>query len=253
VPNTNVPDSASIRRKVLLSILTGPATLAPFLAGITALAGSWALDLRPDLGLLAGLLGVLGAGGMFLTQLLVGGEKHAARAIGDLREEAASKGERALDKLDQQLSADGDPRTEAALRDLRSLAHALDELEDAGAIEVNGPAAIEIQLDAKDLFHQCVRSLEHSLRLWHTAQQMHTKAAKRPILEQRERLLRDVFESIQQLGKLLAALQSLSRGEGSASELARVRSELDQNLEMAKQVDARLRAFEDQLNGRNAE
>jgi len=190
---------------------------------------------------LAALAGILGTIGMFFTQLALGGERRAREAIEELQKEQFRQVENHLDELDRQLSEDGDPRTEGALRDLRSLVRALDEMSGESGSGLDPASAVEIQIDTMELFRQCVRSLERTLQMWRTARDMVTEAARKPILAQRERLIADVLESIKQLGKMLAALQTLGMGEGSPAELARVRAELEQNLRIAKEVDLRMR------------
>ena len=249
----NIPKTGAVRRKLLLGVLSSPATLFPFVGGVTALFGSWALDARPDLGVLAAFVGVLGAAGAFVTQLVLGGEKRAKAAIDEVREETRRNEERRLDTLEQQLTADGDARTEGALRDLRSLAEALARLSETDEGKLPSPMVVSIRADAAALFAQCVRSLERTLELWHTARSMATKAARAPILEKRERLLQDVFESIRHMGRLLVSMQELESGEGGGSELARIRHELDENLAVAKRVDERLRAFDRELDAQSAE
>ena len=72
--DANIPKTGAVRRKLLLGVLSSPATVFPFVGGVTAFLGTWALDVRPDLGILAAFLGILGAGGAFITQLLLGGD-----------------------------------------------------------------------------------------------------------------------------------------------------------------------------------
>ena len=77
---------------------------------------------------------------------------------------------------------------------------------------------------------------------------MNTKEARRPILDQRKAIIKDVACSIEQLGRILAAVQGLGTGGGSAeSELARLREELDQNLEVAKKVAERMQSLEQEI------
>ena len=248
-----MPDTRKLRRKILLNILASPLTAAPFLAGVTALVGAWALGVSPAVGVFAGLAGALSSAGVFVTKLVLGGEAHAKRAIEEMQAEAQAERERALDDLEQRLIADGDPRTEAALRDMRSLTRALKELGEDATARLNTLSAFDIVSGAERLFEQCVRSLEQTLRLWHTAQKMTTKAARDPIVRQREEILRDVGRSIRQLGDILVAVQKLDSGEGAESELMRIGEELGQHLAVAKQVEQRVRAFESQLRAEGRE
>jgi hypothetical protein len=73
---------------------------------------------------------------------------------------------------------------------------------------------------------------------------MRTISAREPILAQRERIVEDIYRSIRDLGNLLVALQTLSAADDTGSELSRIRNELNDNLDVARKVDARLREFE---------
>lgn len=242
-----MPDDSKIKRKVLLRALSGPATVAPFLAGVTAMVAAWAAGLRPDAGVLAGLAGVLGAAGGFVTKLFLGGEQLAREAIKEAELEERADAERALDVLDAQLCQDKDPRTEAALRDLRSLMKAFDELGGPTAAGLSAVSSVEIAAGVRALFDQCVHSLQRSLKLWHTAARLKTPAARAPILKQRDAIVQEVGESLSQLGQVLVAIQNLGGAAGADSELAKVSQELDQRLVIARQVERRVKDFENQL------
>lgn len=244
--NPKSPDSRDLKRRVLLGILSSPLTVLPFLTGMTVMAGVWMINVRPDLGLLAGLAGALGTAGMFVTQLVFRGEQYAQQVLKETQEEARIAQERHLDDLERRLTADKDPRTETALKDLRSLVKAFDDPEDLG-VSKEAVVLFEIQINAMHMFEQAVRSLEQSLVLWHTANGLATPAAREPILAKREHILREIFQSIHHLGKVLAGLQDIRAAGGSTPDLARIRDELDQNLDVARQVDVRLKDFEREL------
>jgi hypothetical protein len=243
----STPDTKKVRRKMLLSMLTGPATAVPFLAGLTALVATWAFGLRGDVGVLAGVAGVFGASGAFFTKLFLGGEKYAKQALDETLQEERLDRERALDQLDASLCQDHDPRTEAALRDLRSLMRAFEERRTDSGADLTAMTTIGIAAGVQELFDQCVQSLERSLKLWQTAEKLRTRAAREPILKQREEIVLEVGRSIHQLGQTLVAIQKLGSGEDAKSELTRIGEELDQRLVVAKQVEQRVRAFESQL------
>ncbi|HUW60215.1 MAG TPA: hypothetical protein VMZ06_04340 [Candidatus Bathyarchaeia archaeon] len=244
---STVPDSNKIRKKILLRALSGPATVVPFVAGVTAMVATWAMGLRPDAGLLAGLAGVVGAAGAFLTKIFLGGETLAREALEETVQEERAASERALDELDASLCEDKDPRTEAALRDLRNLIRAFDELAGANGAGLTAVSTVDIALGVKTLFGQCVQSLERALKLYHTAARLKTPAARTPILKQRDVIIEEVGKSLSQLGQVLVAIQNLGSGEGAVSELSKVGKELDQRLAVARQVERRVKAFESQL------
>lgn len=242
------PETTRIKRKMLLNMLTGPATAVPFLAGVTALIATWALGLRADMGVLAGLAGILGAAGLFFTNLFLRGDTYAKQAVDETQRETRAERERKLDDLDLRLCKDNDPRTEAALRDLRSLVRAFDDLRASSGSELNALTTSNIATGVHELFGQCVDSLERSWNLWQTAEKLRTRAAKEPILKQREEIIAEVGRSIRQLGQILVAIQNLGTGDGAKSDLARISEELDQRLAVARQVEQRVRAFESTLD-----
>ena len=134
---------------------------------------------------------------------------------------------------------DGDTRTEDAMQDLRSLRDAFRQLN-VIAPDLNQAMIDEIQERAEELFAQCVSSLEKSLQLWKTADSLASDVAKKPILEQREKLVSEVVGTVEHMSRTLAAVQSItSKPEGDAR-LQQLRSELDQSLEVAKRVEQRV-------------
>ena len=244
-------DDTDIRKRLLLRMLGSPFVVGPFMMGATAATATWALGWRPEFGAFALLAGLLASAGMFLTRLLVGGEKIAR----DLTEEAALQDQRAaqqsLDDLDRHLTeSDNDPRPESALRDLRALLKAFEEAENS-AIAGHLPMVVELHQRARQLFQQCVQSLAHSGRLWQTAQGLATPAARAPLLAQRERIIADVQATVKQLSETLVSVQSLGADAttGSSRELTRLRGELDRSLEVARTVEERVNTLLNESGG----
>lgn len=227
--------------------LSGPATVGPFIAGMTAMVATWAMGLRPDAGVLAGIAGIATSAGAFMTKIFLHGETLAKEAIEEASQEDRADREGALDELDARLCEDRDPRTEAALRDLRNLMRAFDELGGVTEAGLGAVSSTEIASGVQALFNQCVNSLQQSLKLWHTAARLKTPAARTPILKQRDVIIQEIGKSLRQLGQVLVAIQNLSSGSEAVSELAKVGRELDQRLEVARQVERRVKAFESQL------
>ena len=118
----------------------------------------------------------------------------------------------------------------------------------AGAPEgLSAITTVEIASGVKELFDQCVQSLQRTLTLWNTAAKLKTPAAREPILKQRDAIIQEVGRSLTQLGQVLVAIQNLGSGEGAETELERVGKELDQRLAVARQVERRVKVFESQL------
>lgn len=239
-------DPSDFRRKYLLRLATRPWVLGPFVGGATLLFGLWSLSLREPGLALAALAGMLGAAGMFLTRLLLGKEADSQAVIAEMQREAAAQRERRIDELRERLSRDGDPRTGAALNDLVALVRAFQEHRSPASLGVR--ATLDMAAGVQELFEHCVASLDRGFELYGTARALASEGAKAPVLQERERIIGEVQESVAHLGKLLAAVQGMTGEAGAPAELARIRAELDQRLEVSRRVDERMRDLDTQLD-----
>ena len=239
-------NEGQIRRKIFLRLLGHPLVIAPSVLGATAFTAVWALSLPLGLGLFAGVAGVLGSAGVYLTRLILDNGKTAGSVIAEMQRQDEQSVQAKLDDLDRRLvEADNDPRPETALRDLRALVRAVDEF--AGRTDaLNAPAIIDVRSRVQQIFDSSVRSLEQTLQLGDTAKLLALPEARKPLLAQRERIIKDIQACAKQLGSTLAALQTLDTGAQSNRELGRLRDELDQSLQIAARVEDRLNTFLDQ-------
>ncbi len=227
-----------VRKRVLLRTIGSPLVLIPFMTGITAMTAALAMGSRVTLGVFAGVAGTLAGVGTFLTRLLLSGDSLSREILDEIEAEEKLKKQEALNALDRTLTqADDDPRPEAALRDLRALVKGFDELEArAGSALIHSMVQIRSRVD--QMFRQCVQSLEQTDRLWQTAENLRTEPARLPLLKQRETLIGDVQDTVKQLSNTLVNLQTLSIGGSPSAELQQLREELDQSLEVARNVEA---------------
>ncbi|MEE8410813.1 MAG: hypothetical protein V3T05_14530 [Myxococcota bacterium] len=187
-----------------------------------------------------GIAGTLGGVGAFLTRLVTGDEGNAKAALAELEGELQEEREETLDHLEARLSADDDPRDEKLLRDLRSLTAAFRD-RDLWPTGMTTLSAFDIVSGVEQLFQGCVASLEHELVLVGLAAKMGTPEAREPIIAERERILGEVGASIEKLSGIFAGMQKLRSSSGPDTELTRIREELDQSLEVAARVEARLK------------
>ena len=239
-------NDGEVRKKIFLRLLGHPLVIAPSVLGVTAWTAMWALSLPSGLGLFAGLAGVLGSGGVYLTRILMDDGKTARAVIAEEEQQEQKAAQAALDDLDRRLvEADDDPRPETALRDMRALVSAFDEFAEK-ADSVHAPAVIEIRSRVQQIFEQTVRSLEQTLRLGETAKQLSLAAARKPLLQQRDKIIEEVEACTKQLGHTLAALQRFGSRDGSSNELSQLRDGLDQSLQIAGRVEDRLNSLLDQ-------
>ncbi|MFH1077355.1 MAG: hypothetical protein V1753_11100 [Pseudomonadota bacterium] len=242
---------SKVTKEVIVSLLSSPWSIIPIVAGVTDLLALWALSISSGIAAFAGVAGILGGIGVFVTRFFTGSDGINKEVLKHLEQDADKKREKALDDLDAKLSVDQDPRTEACLRDLRAMIKVCKE-DQTWTVNLDPRSAFDIVSGVGQLFKGCVSTLEKTLSLWQTAQKMATPEARKPILEERERMIGEVTQSISQFGGLLARIQSLgikssSSIDSQGSELAQIRSQLDQSLEVAKMVQERMNTLNKEI------
>lgn len=235
-------DRERFRQKYLLRLATAPMVFGPVVGGLSTLLAGWGLDMPgfvPFIGLAAAVVGI----GTFATKLLTGDEGQAKAALNELESEAETERERELDRLAERLSQDRDERDERLLKDLRHLSNEF-KRDDFWPAELNSHSTFDLMNGVETLFSGCVDSLERQVRLVEIARNMSTQEARQPLVDERERILKEVAECITQLGRMYSSIQGLrGQGEGNA-ELTRVRGELERSLEVASRVQERMRAWD---------
>jgi hypothetical protein len=238
MPTNEKPD---LRRKVLLKLLSYPLGLLPALAGVSAIATSWAADF-PSWVTFGGGIAVLLGIGAYATRAAFGIDDATREAMAEIQREDRAAWEARLDDLDARLLGDHDERTETLLRQLRKLVH---EVEEKGLGEdVNRRTRIEITMQVSELFDGCVRALEKSLDLWEKAQNVEDTKARAGLYDAREGEILEVAECVKTLERMLGAelaTVGVSRRDGN---LARIREELRANLEVARRVEERMKSLE---------
>jgi len=240
-------DRATIRRKVLTSLLAAPSFLLPVTVGATALLASWATGIGEPWLPFAGALAALAGVGALATRAIFGMEEVGQRAADEVHRETQETWTLRLDDLDRRLESDGDPRTEALLREVRGLNRTIRE---QGLSKRFDPASrVDITVKMGELYDGCIRALEKSLSLWHSAQELPAGKGRRALLEQRE-------AQIEEVGRSVGVLQELCRMDVGATspdtpegELARIRAELNHSLEVARRVEDRMESLEKDIHG----
>lgn len=240
-------NEGQIRRKVFLRLLGHPVVLAPFVLGVSASTAVWAMSWPSGFSLFAAAAGALGAAGAYVTRLVLDDGRTARAVVMEMEQNAQLSAKAALDDLDRRLvAADEDPRPETALRDLRALVRAMDDYACRTDDAVHAPVIVDVRSRVQQIFESSVRSLEQTIQLGDTAKILNLPEARKPLLEQREKIIADIQAGVKQLGGTLAALQHLGSGAQSSRELARLRDELDQSLAIASRVEDRLNSLLDQ-------
>ena len=235
-----------VRKKVLLRTLGHPIVLAPFLAGMTAMTAALSFTNKVTFGVFAGLAGVLGSAGTFLTRMILKGDETARQVTEEIAGSEASKRQEALDELDRLLTnEDDDSRPETALRDLRAFIDAFDKVDDH-VPQAHTVTMVEIRMKVQELFERCVKSLRQTSRLWQTAQQLHSIDARQPLMAQREAIINDVQLTLRQLSHTLVGLQTLDSSDSTTSPFQKLRDDLDASLASARNVESRIQRLLDE-------
>lgn len=225
-------DQKQVRKRLAWNLASSPWSLAPFLLGATILIGLWTFSISSVAGALAGIGGMVAGIGSFLTRLYIGDSTAQQKTIAQLRQESEAQKIAELDELEDQLEADDDPRTEKMLQDLRALVTTFKSTSYDD--NLNAASLVDIASGVEDLFEEGVRMLRKSLEFYRTAHEINDKETRRNILKQRKEILKDVRQSIDQLGKLLTDIKAMDVEDDSQQE--RIRRELQDSFDIAKRV-----------------
>jgi methyl-accepting chemotaxis protein len=245
-------DPGQLKRRVLLDLLAHPLTFGPALAGLSALLVAWGGDMGAGMLTFLGLSGVLASVGSFTTHWLLRSDELTRRAYESLEKEAAAEKEARLDALQRRLSADKDARDEKLLGELRQIYCRFRE-DTTWVTRLGQRSAVEITSKVEKLFQGCIQSLERSLDLAQAAGKMATKEGRRTALDAREKLLEEVAASIQQMAHTIDGVHALGLDQKAGDDLARIRQELDESLNVARRVEERMQSIEQELGHSDAE
>jgi hypothetical protein len=237
-----------LKKRVLLNLLTHPLTFAPALAGLSALLVAWGGDMGAGWLTFLGVSGVLASAGSLATQFLLRSDDLTRRAFESLEAEAAAEKEHKLDALYDRLKQDKDPRDEKLLKQLREIYQRF-RGDTTWVTRISQQSAVEITNKVEKLFSGCIITLQRSLDLAAAAGKMTTKDGRRTTLDARERLLEEVAQSIQQMAQTVDGVLAMGIHEQSAADLARIRQELDESLNVARRVEERMQTIEQELGG----
>ena len=241
-------DRKKLRNKVFLDLLNAPLTLGPTVLGASSLLVSWATDMGGGWLTLVGIGGILAGLGSLATQWILNSDKVIRTAYEDLEAEEIAAQENLLDLLHNRLRKDKDPRDEDSLRQLRTLYRSFKQDTDWTG-RLGQQSAVEITSMVEKLYKGCIMSLERSADLVEAARKLNRSKAKDGVLQAREKLLEEVFESVDQIGKTIEHVKTLRINNGGTTDLARIRKELDESLDVARRVEERMQSMEQELGG----
>jgi hypothetical protein len=223
-----------VKRKVFVDLFASPGSVVPVVVGLTSLMYSWAVGGDP-MANAVGIVGVLGGLGYFASRLTLGLETITRRAYESILQQHRDEQNRALDELERRLTADDDPRTEMSLRQLRSLYDTFQQSCQGGKLNATHH---QLVTQVEDIFHASVRQLKRSLQLHHLGGTL-TGRARDQLIDERERVIREVLETRDHLSSAIEQFQTFALRRNN-SELGRLREELDETLRVAKRTEERI-------------
>lgn len=231
-----------VRRKVYLDLFASPYSLIPLAGGLTSLMAGWAVGGEPTL-MVAGIAGVLAGIGVTASRWIWGIEDLTEKAYEYELDKQQKVQEARLDRLDEQLTKDRDPRTQGCLRELRLLYGNLKQAAAQGKISGSSYEVID---GVGKVFDECVKQLEHSHSLWDTMRQLQGPARETMLL-QRDKLIEDVVMTVNDVGKMVDGY-FVTTSNRSRSELNNVRRELNESIEAARRAEERTAELERSVN-----
>ena len=238
-------DKARYRQKVITDLLSSPWTLWPVTGGLSAMLMGWGVGLGNEW-VFAGMAGVLAGVGALATRWIFRSDDIMKEVFQQMQGEELQQQQNKLDDLDRRLQADNDPRTEKCLRLLRKMYSQFKSEKDWTG-QLTAQASLDISQQVDTLFQACTASLERSLELWHAASKMLTQQTKNQVLQSREQLLDEVQTSIQQLALTIDNVHALAIQQNDTRNLAQLREELNQSLEVARKVGERMKNMDSEL------
>ncbi len=241
-------DKKEIIKKLLVKPLDW-VTLAPFLTGVTVGLGAWAVGQDSGVAIATGVILVLASAGIYLNRLLFGWNENYEKVVSDWRATVEKARDADLDRLYRELSQDGDPRTEVLLKDLRTLTKVLMS-EQSEALAVT---AFDIVSDVDKLFQRSVDYLQESLTLWQTAEDVESDSIRQQLLKERDVLIVEVEQSLENLGDVLGRVKRSEVNSGDGGRLDELRADLSARLKIAEDVEARMNAMRQGLEATHDE
>ena len=220
--------------------MRSPVSWLPTLGGVALIA------IGGGTGALAwfGLAGIAVGVGWAAWRLTVGRERLNAATLRQLRDESHNRQLAMIRQLQQQLRSDKDARTGEAIRKLREIYKRMyegDLLPTSG-----GPAwQFDVRQRMADVYESSLASLRRTFELWQAAVEMDTEEMRNKILGSRDEAVREVVETIAQLGVAVDSVQAKSLDKQLPDEeLSMLRGQLDRSLEVARRVEERMNAIE---------
>lgn len=221
------------KRSVASGAVTVPAVLGGASLGLAMLLGS-----PGGLFGVVGVCGLLIAAGIAFTRWVYFTGPLAEAVDRALEGQSERQQQARLDQLQRQLRDDSDPRAAEAVGKLRQLRSRLQAAMRRPAAD---PLLDEVCQKSAELYESCLGNLERVAQQGAAAREMATPEARQTLLRSRGELLDQVARGVEQLGVSVDQLQvSALAGSAGSSDLAKIRTELDAGLEVARRVQERM-------------
>jgi len=231
-------DPNRFRIQVAARAAASPSVVLPAIAGAGALLLGIVLGQPTGFFTFLGAVGLLFAGGMTATRLILRTDDLARSVYEASIENAHEEHEDYLKRLARQLRRDRDDRTGEILRRLHKL-H--ERFREDGLLSGMAESAVllEIREKIEQLYWSCLRSLERSLVMWRAAREMSTPDTRQAVLDRREKLVAEVQSGIAHLETTVDQMVAESLRRGDEKDMVRVRDELETGLKVARRVEER--------------
>ncbi|MEM0965006.1 MAG: hypothetical protein AAGJ81_02480 [Verrucomicrobiota bacterium] len=142
----------------------------------------------------------------------------------------------ALARARAQLVSDGDPQTEEMFDRLLALQNTVSKEIDSEVAGLEGNFAIQ---NVEELVSTSIRNLEESVQLLRKAEETSIESLEKASLDKRNELIEETRKSIQSIERILMAFID-NRKNYSVAESARIREELDSQLEISRRVQEKM-------------
>ena len=219
-----------LKKQVLFELIATPYAVVPGTVGVALMLLSFIV--RPLAFL--GFFGLTLAFVAFVINLLLNSEKVSNRALKKWEKRRREIKIAELNALDNNLTKDGDPRTQNALRDLRAIY--FDFIDDIAQRKIKTTSASSrVLLSVDKIFDACVRALNHSYDLWYNSTKM-SDSMRSKVLDLREEIVKEVVSNVSRLFEAVSQIRIMGL-DLDKDDMSRLQTRLQNDLEIAESID----------------
>jgi hypothetical protein len=223
-------DQKKFRFRYLMGLTMHPLVLLPAIAGLTV--SGLMVVLQKPLSWLGIVAGSLVSVGFLFSRAILSGDKIAEQALKEVAAEENAAWANQLDALDAQLSQDQDPRDEELLRALRELLLAIQD-DHSWRQKFDSVTAGKLRAALNDSFEVSLNQLRDALDCKKKAEKSGHGRIRALLLEDREKLLAQVTECVNEFETVFRDLRGIEQGHSDPNHCI---TRLKQTLEIGKRV-----------------